>query len=395
MKSKTTNRIGFFYAVVFLFWFAQFIYVPFLSPYMRIAGISGTLIGIIAGAYGLTQMILRIPLSINGWKTGSHRTIIVSGLVALFLSCLIPMFSESWVIFLFTRALSGVASASWISYSSYVLEGAGSESNKRMGFLMTVNTGGICASQLLGTIIYGHVGLRMMFVIGMIAAVIALIVFAFVPMKSNITVGERRTFDKSIYRTVLTNKTLWLCALLMAVEQVLNFSTNLSFSGVYAQEALGASPFQLGLIVLVGQLAKMVISSSYGKLEKHGLTERFALTLGFLLFATYTFIAPSLTSASPLIVVQVLAGVAGAFVNIVLFANSGRDFSDDQQILSMGIFQTVYSIGITFGPILTGAILDFSHANYGPPFYVLGGFGLLGAVTGAVLYRSKPRSISQ
>ena len=395
MKLRSTNGIGLFYVVVFLFWFAQFIYVPFLSPYMRVAGISGTLIGVIAGAYGLTQMILRIPLSITGWKTGSHRTIIASGLVAVFISCLIPMFSESWVTFLFTRALSGVAAASWISYSSYVLEGAGSESNKRMGFLMTVNTGGICTSQLLGTIIYGHVGLRMMFVIGMTSAIIALIVFAFVPMKSTLAVGERRTFDKSIYRTVLTNKTLWLCALLMVIEQVLNFSTNLSFSGVYAQEALGASPFQLGLVVLVGQLSKMAISSSYGKLEKHGLTERFALTLGFLLFAAYTFIAPSLTSTSPLIVVQVLAGGAGAFVNIVLFANSGRDFSDDQQILSMGIFQTVYSIGITFGPILTGAILDFAHANYGPPFYVLGGFSLLGAVAGAALYRSKPRNNDQ
>ena len=395
MESKSTNRIGLFYAVVFLFWFGQFIYVPFLSPYMRVAGISGTLIGIIAGSYGLTQMILRIPLSIGGWKTGSHRIIIGTGLVAVFLSCLLPMFSDSWIAFLFTRALAGVASASWISYSAYVLEGAGKESNKRMGYLMTANTGGICASQLLGTIIYGQVGLRVMFIIGMISAVVAIFIFAFIPMKSTVPLGEKRILEKSLYRTVLTNKNLWICALLMTIGQLLHFSTSLSFSGVYAQEALGASPFQLGLVVFVWQLAMMAVSISYGKLERKGLTERLALTLGFMLFAAYAFIVPGLTSASPLIAVQILAGIAGSFINIVLFANAGRDFSDDQQILSMGLFQTVYSIGITGGPILTGAVLDFAHANYGPPFYVLGGFSLLGAVAGAALYRSKPRNNDQ
>ncbi|MDR0875309.1 MAG: MFS transporter [Clostridiales Family XIII bacterium] len=391
MKSKSTNRIGLFYAVVFLFWFGQFIYVPFLSPYMRVAGISGTMIGVIAGAYGLTQMMLRIPLSIGGWKSGSHKVIIGSGLAALFLSCMFPLFSESWIAFLLVRALSGVASASWISYSSYVLEGAGSEANKRMGYLMTVNTGGICASQLLGTLIYGHVGLRMMFVIGMASAALALVLFAMLPMKSAVPAGERRIMEKGAYRAVLTNKNLWLCALLMAVGQLLHFSTSLSFSGVYAQEALGASPFQLGLVVLVGQLATMAISISFGKLERRGLTERFALTFGFLLFAAYAFIAPSLTSATPLIIAQVIAGTAGSLTGIILFANAGRDFSDDQQILAMGLFQTIYSIGITGGPILTGAVLDLAKANYGPPFYVLGCFGILGAVIGAACYRSKVR----
>jgi predicted MFS family arabinose efflux permease len=391
MKSKSSKGIGLFYAVVFLFWFGQFIYVPFLSPYMRAAGISGTLIGIIAGAYGLTQMILRIPLSIGGWKSGSHKAIIGGGLIAVFLSCLLPMFSESWIAFLAVRALSGVASASWIAYSAYVLEGAGDQANKRMGYLMAVNTSGICASQLLGTLIYGQVGLRAMFVIGMISSILAIILFALTPMKGPAAAGETRILEKGSYRAVLANKNLWFCALLMAVGQLLHFSTSLSFSGVFAQEVLGASPFLLGLIVFVGQLATVVISMFYGKLERRGLTERFALTLGFVLFAVYCFIVPSLASSVPLVFTQILAGIAGSLISVVLFANAGRDFSDDRQILSMGVFQTVYSIGITGGPVLTGAILDLAHANYAPSFYVLAAFGVLGAIIGAVFYRSKSK----
>ncbi|MDR3363868.1 MAG: MFS transporter [Clostridiales Family XIII bacterium] len=384
------KRSNLFFVVVALFWFGQFIYVPFLSPYMRAAGISGTVIGVIAGAYGVTQMALRVPLSIGGWKSGSHKAIIAGGLAAVFVSCIIPMFSESWIAFLLTRALSGVASASWISYSAYMLEGAGDNANKRMGHLMAANTGGICVSQLIGTLIYGHVGMRAMFAIGAASAVAALALLAATPMSKTRAPGEVRVLKKSAYIAVLRNKTLWLCALLMAVSQVLHFSANLSFAGVFAQESLGATSFQLGLIVFVGQLAAMATSMSFGRIQKaSGFSERTVLVFGFALFAAYCVVLPNLATATAACFIQIIAGVAGSIVGIILFANAGRDFSDDQQILSMGLFQTIYSIGITGGPVLTGAVLDAAHANYRPPFYMLAGFGLLGAACAAALYRAK------
>ena len=36
-----------------LFWFAQYVYIPFQTPYLTAIGISAGLIGTVVGAYGL------------------------------------------------------------------------------------------------------------------------------------------------------------------------------------------------------------------------------------------------------------------------------------------------------------------------------------------------------
>ena len=50
--------------VTALFWFAQYVYVPFLTPYLLSLSITATVTGVIVGAYGVTQMLLRIPLGL-------------------------------------------------------------------------------------------------------------------------------------------------------------------------------------------------------------------------------------------------------------------------------------------------------------------------------------------
>jgi MFS family permease len=149
----STGRSGYMnmiYAIIALFWFAQYVYMPFLSPFMAAAGISASLIGMVAGMYGATQMAMRIPLSIIGSKGNSHKRTISMGLIVLIASCLLPLLSHHWALFMLTRAFAGIASSTWVSYISFLLEGAGSESNRRMSFAMAANTGGICVSQLFG-----------------------------------------------------------------------------------------------------------------------------------------------------------------------------------------------------------------------------------------------------
>ena len=41
--------------IVVLFWFAQYVFVPFLSPHLTALGMTASVAGMIMGAYGMAQ----------------------------------------------------------------------------------------------------------------------------------------------------------------------------------------------------------------------------------------------------------------------------------------------------------------------------------------------------
>jgi predicted MFS family arabinose efflux permease len=74
---------------------------------------------------------------------------------------------------------------------------------------------------------------------------------------------------------------------------------------------------------------------------------------------------------------------------VLLFANAGRELSKGQQLLAMGIFQSVYSIGMTVGPFVSGLIVDAPGGGFAPMFYSVAAVSCTGAVVTLVCYREK------
>jgi predicted MFS family arabinose efflux permease len=387
MKSKREN---FFYAAVLLFWFAQYIYIPFLNPFMSGIGISATLIGVIGGVYGFTQMALRIPLSIGASPVPSHKPVILGGLVSVMLSCTLPLFSHSWITFFIARAIAGMSSSTWISYTSHQLEGAGEAANSRMGLIMACNTGGVCLSQVIGTAVYGSIGIDGLFIIGAIAAAVAVALILATPFNRRFDKGvERVRFDWNLWIAAAKNRQLWICSVLMSIGWWAMFSTNYGFTGVFGSGVLGASSVQLGLIALVCQVASVAVSLIFGRLKGRKLPERALLVVAFVLFGVYCVISPQCADANALILLQTLGGAAIAVPNVILFANAGRELSKQQQLLAMGIFQSVYSIGMTAGPFVSGLIVDAPWGGFAPMFYFIATVSCTGAVITLIFYREK------
>ncbi len=48
-------------SITVFFWFAQYVYIPFLTPYLFTLSMTATMVGLIVGAYGVTQLVLRSP----------------------------------------------------------------------------------------------------------------------------------------------------------------------------------------------------------------------------------------------------------------------------------------------------------------------------------------------
>jgi predicted MFS family arabinose efflux permease len=110
--------------------------------------------------------------------------------------------------------------------------------------------------------------------------------------------------------------------------------------------------------------------------------------MAFLLFCIYCVASPWSPDANALMLLQILGGAAVAIPNVLLFANAGRELSSAEQVLAMGIFQSVYSIGMTVGPIISGHIVDMPGGGYTAMFYTLGGVSALGAIGSFIFYKN-------
>ncbi|MDR0518725.1 MAG: MFS transporter [Clostridiales Family XIII bacterium] len=384
------KRDNLFYVSILLFWFAQYIYMPFLNPFMSGVGITSTIIGAIGGVYGITQMVLRIPLSIGASLVSSHKPIIVGGLLAVIISCLLPVFSHSWIAFFMMRALAGVSSSTWISYTAYQLEGAADTANSRMGLVMACNMGGISLSQIIGTAIYDNIGINGLFFIGAVAAALGTILILLTPFNPRFEKKEnKKQFDWSLWVGAIKNRHLWMCSIIMSIGWWAMFSSNWGFTGVFASEKLGATSVQVGLIAFVCQIASVFISIVFGRLKGRKLPERALLIGAFVLLGIYCVLSPHCPDATYLVILQLLGGAAISVPNVRLFANAGRELSSAQQIFSMGIFQSVYSIGMTVGPIMSGLIVDAISGGFTIMFYSLGIVSAIGATMVFFFYKSR------
>lgn len=63
LKMKLNKQKILFIAVIF-FWFAQYVYIPYQTPYLTMIQTSTSFIGIIIGSYGISQMVLRLPVGL-------------------------------------------------------------------------------------------------------------------------------------------------------------------------------------------------------------------------------------------------------------------------------------------------------------------------------------------
>lgn len=408
MKPPRGQSALFFWVVV-LFWFSQYVYIPYFSPHLDMLGISASMIGVIMGAYGFSQLVLRIPLSMADTLTGNHNLFIGCGLLTPLLACVMPFLSTSPVVYLLARLLAGVASSTWVSFVASVLEGPGPSANQRSGRMVTANNLGILLAQVASTLLYSHTGIKPLFLVAIGTALVGFLLFLFMLWRkkraaeaqqqansANATpeqttpapMKERLAEALKNFWQVLQNGHLWLCSLLMAISQFIQQSTNSSFTGVYAKR-LGANDISIGLISISFLAAGIVVSFILQRMGHRRLPERALLVISFILTGVYCVLTAFCTSPTLLILIQLVGGAGRVIQYVILMGSAGRYLKDNQKAFCMGIFQSVYCLGMTLGPVAAGAFFDLS-GNYSVTFALIGAVSAAGAVWSFFSYKNPP-----
>lgn len=177
--NATEKRAVFSLASIFgLRVFGLFLILPVFALFANdLQGATPTLIGVTIGAYGLTQAILQIPFGILSDRCGRKKAIIL-GLLIFALGSLIAAYAETIYGVLFGRMVQGAGAISAAVIALLADLTRDDQRTKAMA-LMGVSIGFVfMLSMMLGPILDNLIGVRGIFLITAVFAVLAIAVVA-------------------------------------------------------------------------------------------------------------------------------------------------------------------------------------------------------------------------
>ena len=370
MENKRSDRL--FLLIVTLFWFSQYIFVPFLSPHLAALGVTASLSGVILGAYGFSQLVLRIPVSVSEDCIGRHKLFMVGGLTALVLGSSLPLLSSSPVVYLISRTLAGVSASTWVSYT-VGFTGGRSDVKKRMGQLIAANNLGVMLSYILGGMLYEALGMKTLYAVSALVAAGAL---ALLPLCKVKNAEKPHVFHIREVVEVIKNRRLLLVSLMGALMQLIVFATAQSFVSNFAKE-LGVSGVGISLIAIAFNASGVAASTLFSRGLFSRMSERAFWAMGFGVLALYCLMLPVCNGLVLIILAQLLGGVGRTLLYTHQMAVCSADVPPESKTTAMGVYQSIYSLGMTFGPMLMGRFID-ATGSYQTSFLLIGAFALAG-----------------
>lgn len=380
-KQPFGGPAGLMFLVTALFWFSQYAITPYINSELIRMGASGAVQGLVGSIYGLSQMLLRLPLGLQADRIGRQKPFIVVGclLCALGLAGFLLWYTP--LSFVVLRGVAGVASASWVSFT--VLFGSyfpPREGPQRISQLNIANQGGrLLCFVLIGWAV-SRSTIRSAFVIG--AAVAGLCFALSLLIRDNPTPAH--PLDLNNLRQVLRDRNMQVTCLLGFLVQTIAFGTYFTFANNLAV-GLQASPQQLSTLSVVLTLPAVITNLLASSWLVKRLSIRRLITVGFALAVVYCVLAPLATTMGQLYACQALAGVSSGLTFSLLLGQGMRDIDPSQRSTAMGLFQTVYGLGMTLGPLLMGLIMDARGLDQA--YFLMAGVSLLTTVLTAKLLK--------
>lgn len=381
-----SNRLPLFYAVTMLYWFTIYTYVPLLSPYVRSLGGSLTMSGIVIGAYGFSQMLLRIPLGIWSDRLQVRKPFIVGSIVVGTISSIgFALTSSVWLALVF-RAMAGVAASGWVVFTVLYASYHHRDSTPRaMGVISFYTAIGQMLATTVGGLLAQVYGWHSAFWLAAGGGVAALLLSS--GLKEEVPDPNKPGVEPRVLLAVGRDRIILGVSALAILAQVVTFSTRYGFSPQFAY-GLGASKADLSWLTLVSTIPSAFAARYGAGYLASKIGERRVVMLGFVICCLFTAIIPAVHSMFWLYVTQAINGLGQGFCMPILMGLSIRHVAPDRRATAMGFYQAIYSLGMFGGPALTGFIGDLSNLEIG--FFVVSGISLAAMILTMYL-TPKPR----
>lgn len=352
MQKKTVTKTLLFIMILF-FWFAQFVYIPYHTPYLLSLGAVSSFVGIIVGSYGFAQVLFRIPVGIFADKRTGQKKLIYIGLLCTVAASAIRIIFPVPAAFLVANFLTGMTSATWVAvivFFSSLFEQ--SELKKATGIAIASNNGGILLGFIASAYINEALGVTFLFAASIISAFLSILTLIFVKEHR----AEATRIKQINLKGILQDKSLIFYSLLGLVMQAVIFSTTLSFTTSYAKKLTGAETelaFLMIVFMTVGVLSSLMVGSAKRWSNKTLITGLFTCLVVYCVFTPLT------TAMWQLYILQGICGIANGALMSLLMACAMENAQQGYRSTTMAVFQASYGIGMTLGPIVMGALVGY------------------------------------
>lgn len=375
------NRLPLFYAITMLYWFAMYTYVPLLSPYVQALHGSLFMAGVVIGAYGFSQMLVRIPLGVWSDRVGHRKPFIIGGLIVATLSSLGFATTSSVALALVFRTLAGVAAASWVVFTVlYASYHDADHAPRAMGIISFFTALGQMIATTVGGIVAQRFGWHAAFWLAVIGGVIGTILSFGIKDNPPDPGGVRIKPGELLL--VGRDKIVLGVSFLAVLAQVVTFSTMFGFSPQAAVN-LGATKADLSWLTLASTFFNAIAALMGGGILSKKFGERRVVMLGFLISAVFTGVIPFVHTLSWLYITQAFNGFGQGFCMPVLMGLAIKHVDAKRRATAMGFYQAIYALGMFGGPAISGYIGEFF--SLGGSFLTIAGIALIAMVLTLVL----------
>ncbi|WP_435945728.1 MFS transporter [Dryocola sp. BD586] len=382
-----------FFIMSLLFFICINGYDAFLASYMVKRDIPPEIVGLIMGATGLATVILRFPLSVVSGTLHNRKIFIQLSLLLPMVLWPIAFFHTTDATLYLAKTASGVASATWVLYNiMFIRYFSQNEAPSAVALLALASPVGVFLGNTLCGIIVQNLPPKLGFWIPSVAALMALVISLF--LQEHVAKPARSRLEdcfKSAWGQ-LSDRTIWMVGILSAFVLLVPFATRDTLTPIYLMK-LGGSGITIAALsnthLLFYALAVALCSTwFYARL---GLVK--TALIGSLLQAVAALGIPLTHSLMLIFAFQALAGFAFGMAFAVMMSLSVVNTVADEQTARMGLFQTIYSTGMFWGPVLMGVTMKYFsiQAGYTLIACLSCAAAILTGVAAKQVYNRKPR----
>lgn len=386
MQTIQRNQASLILWIVVFFWFAQYVYIPYQTTYLLLAHISSNVVGAIIGAYGISQLALRLPVGILADLSSNHKLFIILGTffagTASFFRILLP--DETG--FLIANILSGTASATWISFMVLYMSFFNKEAQTRAtSKIIMANNTGILLAFVTSTFLYDTVGMMVICAFSLGAGLIACLLAFF--LRTTKPTNQPNVSVMKLLQ-VLKDKNLLLYSCLALVQQGVQMATTMSFTNQVIQE-LGAKNMEIGFSSIIYMISAVFFAKLASTKFLELLTKKQWIYSSFLLLGIYCLLVPQSSSVLMVCFLQLIPGMGTGILFSLLTSEALQSIPQQKRSTAMGFFQAVYAVGMTTFPIISGSV--YEHVSMKAAFIFLAGTCFIAFIISLVFSRKKAR----
>ena len=374
MKKK--QQVIKFIIIIILFWFAQYVYVPYQTPFLTAINVAAGFIGIVVGAYGFSQMLLRIPLGMLADWHLNHKLLITLGTLLAGLASIMRLLCPNGIGFLLGNIFSGIASSTWLSFMIYFLKLRSDVSKvENMGILVMANNLGMLLGFVISSLFYTKIAMKGLCVLGVLAGILACIMTISLPrFQFSYSSGKNSLINLV---NVFKNKTLLISGALAFIQQGIQMATTMSFTNQVIKE-IHAPTYAEGLSSIIYMCSAVLFARLTSSKYIAKFSDRSILIVSYFLLALYCFAIPLARQVYLIYLLQIIPGVGTGILFAILNAAAISNVPQKALSTATGVFQSIYALGMTLFPIFAGQLR--TQYSMTVSFQVMGFLALLGGL---------------